>query len=93
MLLFLFGYRIIKIKNEDYLFAYMDHHTFHRGQIVITYKVVTGRSSKYRLLYISGESKKNYISFTGLSIVKTLYDLRTTSVEALMLSYREMGSP
>ena len=37
--------KIIKIRNEDYLFAYTDHHTYHRGQIVTTFKAVTGNEA------------------------------------------------
>ena len=33
----------IKVSREEYLFCYTDHATYHRGQLITTYKAITGK--------------------------------------------------
>ena len=34
-----------KIEGQNYLLSYTDHSTYHRGQIITTFKVVTGKEA------------------------------------------------
>ena len=34
-----------KIEGQNYLLAYTDHSTYHRGQLVTTFKVITGKEA------------------------------------------------
>jgi uncharacterized damage-inducible protein DinB len=37
--------KTLSIKNEEYFFAYTDHHTYHRGQFITIFKSVTGKEA------------------------------------------------
>ncbi len=32
-----------KIEGTDYLLSYTDHSSYHRGQIITTFKIITGK--------------------------------------------------
>ena len=34
-----------KVSKAEYLFCYSDHATYHRGQLIITYKAMTGQKA------------------------------------------------
>lgn len=41
-----------KVSRDNYLFCYSDHATYHRGQLITTYKEVTGRKAVATDYYI-----------------------------------------
>jgi len=34
-----------KVSKDEYLFCYSDHATYHRGQLITTYKAITGKNA------------------------------------------------
>ena len=49
-----------KIEGQNFLLVYTDHSTYHRGQLVTTYKLITGKQSVSTDFY-SYLTKKNPI--------------------------------
>lgn len=37
--------RIVEMDFDDVIFSYTDHSTYHRGQLITTYKIVTGKNA------------------------------------------------